>query len=91
MLSSPIKVYEYYSEQSILVAISYFRAQQIPSWTKEVRPFIILLMELFKFILTFDEAQLYAIRLVFAQNSFQAWMCILPLSEPDTIRSTRFS
>ena len=65
MLSSPIKVYEYYSEQSILVAISYFRAQQIPSWTKEVRPFIILLMELFKFILTFDEAQLNAGWLLF--------------------------
>ena len=71
MLSSPIKVYEYYSEQSILVAISYFRAQQIPSGTKEVRPFIILLMELFKFILTFDEAQLYAIRLILLQTRFK--------------------
>ena len=71
MLSSPIKVYEYYSEQSILVAISYFRTQQIASWTKEVRPFIILLMELFKFILTFDEAQLYAIRLILLKTRFK--------------------
>ena len=71
MLSSPIKAYEYYSEQSILVAISYFRAQQIASWTKEVRPFIILLMELFKFILTFDEAKLYAIRLILLKTRFK--------------------
>ena len=54
-----------------MVAISYFRAQQIAFKTKEARSFIILSMGLFKFILTFDEAQLRATRMVIAQNAFQ--------------------
>ena len=65
------KTYQPYSEQSILVAISYFRAQQIAFKTKEARSFIILSMGLFKFILTFDEAQLRVTRMVIAQNAFQ--------------------
>ena len=48
-------------------------------------------MGLLKFILTFDETQLYATKLVFAQNVFQAWFCIFPSSEPDKIHYTRFS
>ena len=48
-----------------LLEISYFRAQQIMSYTKEVRSFTILFVGLFKFTLMFDKLQLYATRLVF--------------------------
>ena len=67
------KTYEPYSEQLVnlgcvlfcLLEISYFRAQQIMSYTKEVRSFTILFVGLFKFTLMFDKVQLCATRLVF--------------------------
>ena len=67
------KTYEPYSEQIVnlgcdlfrLLEISYFEAQQIMSYTKEVRSFTILFVGLFKFTLMFDKVQLYATRLVF--------------------------
>lgn len=67
------KTYEPYSEQLVnlgcvlfcLLEISYFRAQLIMSYTKEVRSFTILFVGLFKFTLMFDKVQLCATRLVF--------------------------